>query len=233
MQATERPMSSAERNQLAGVLAVSANRTRRWKQMTGNALVLLAASLLAFVIVWALLAWLLHRIPGMDLGWQSPVAIWIAMAGVVVCTIIAVASTLRWVRSWPDHRAALRADLDRLVVSDEVYRFVDVRRFQEPEHGGLIYFLHTDDDQVLVLYDSESASLGAAGDDPLSSSFRPSTELTMVRAPATRFVLDTRFSGSAMTLSAPIELAAPLEEWPEEDEFYSISWGDLEARLGP
>ena len=136
------------------------------------------------------------------------------------------------VKGWQDDRVELQADLSRGVVVDELYRFVEAKRFQEPEHEGLIYFLRTEDDRVLVLYDPESASLGAAGEDPLSSSFRPSTELTMVRAPATRFVLDKRFGGSAMKLSAPIELTVRLEEWPEQDEFCAISWGDLETRLG-
>jgi hypothetical protein len=226
-------MSSAERDFLAGILSASANRLRRWKQAAGNAVVLFAASLLAFVVVWAAVAWLFRRTIGPDYGWESSAAIWVAMAGAALCAVFAVTSTVRWVKSWPDHRAELRTDLSRGIVVDEFYRLVEVKRFQEPEHGGLIYFLRNEDDRVLVLYDSESASLGAAGEDPLGSPFRPSSELTMVRAPATRFVLDTRFAGSAMTLSAPIELAVQLKEWPDQDEFCAISWDNLETHFGP
>jgi hypothetical protein len=225
-------MSSSERDSLAGILAVSASRTRRWKQAAGNALVLLAASLLAFVIVWAAVAWLIRRAIGLDYGWQSSAAIWIVMAGALLCAVFAVISTVRWVKGWPDDREELRTDLSGGRVVEESYRFTEAKRFQEPEHGGLVYFLRTENDRVLVLYDPESANLGAAGEDPLSSPFRPSTELTMVRAPATRFVLDKRFNGSAMELSAPIALAVQPEEWPEQDEFCAISWNDLEARLG-
>lgn len=225
-------MSNAERDVLAGILAVQANRMRRWKEGVANAFVALATSLLAFVLVWAAVAWLIRRAIGLDYGWQSPAAMWIVMFGALLCAVCAVTSTVRWVRSWPDDRAGLRTDLDGGVVIDESYRFVDVKRFQEPEHGGLMYFFRTEDDRVLVLYDHESSNLGCAGEDPLSSSFRPTAEPTMARAPATSLVLDKRFDGSALELSAPIELAVQPAHWPDQDKLCTISWNDLEGRLG-
>jgi hypothetical protein len=122
-------------------------------------------------------------------------------------------------------------DLNGGVVVDELYKFVAVKRFQEPEHGGLIYFLRTEDEKVLVLYDAESQSLGAGGEDRLASSLRPRTELVMARAPATRYVLDKRFTGTLMDLAAPIELAVSPKEWPEQDELCEIPWDQLEKRL--
>jgi hypothetical protein len=156
----------------------------------------------------------------------------VVLIGVLVCAVVAVTSTARWVRSWPDDRRALVADLNGGVVVDEFYRFVGVKRFQEPEHGGLIYFLRADDERVLVLYDAESQSMGAGGEDPVASPFRPRTELTMARAPATKYVLDKRFTGSLMDLGEPIELAVSPKQWPEQDELCEIAWDQLEKRLG-
>ena len=83
-----------------------------------------------------------------------------------------------------------------------------------------------------MLYDAESQSLGAGGADPLDSPFRPRIELVMARAPATKYVLDKRFTGTLMDLAAPIELAVPPKEWPEQDELCEIPWDQLEKRLG-
>jgi hypothetical protein len=96
----------------------------------------------------------------------------------------------------------------------------------------LIYFLRADDDRVLVVYDPESQSLGAGGEDPLASAFRPRTELMMARAPATKYVLDKRFTGNLMDLGEPVELAASPKEWPEQDQLCQIPWDHLEKRLG-
>jgi hypothetical protein len=225
-------MSETEREFLARIYKLAASSTRRWILAAGNAFVFLAASLLAFVLVWAAVAWVIRRALGRDYGWESPIALWVVLSGVLVCAGAAIISTARWVRSWPDDRRALVTDLNGGVVVDEVYHFVAVKRFQEPEHGGLIYFLRTTDENVLVLYDAESQSLGAGGEDPLASPFRPRSELVMARAPATKYVLDKRFTGTLMDLDAPVELAVPPKEWPEQDELCEIPWDQLEKRLG-
>lgn len=225
-------MTESEREFLTQTLSSAASRIQRRVRAAGNAFVLLAASLLAFVLAWAVVAWVIRRAIGRDYGWESPIAMWVVLFGVVVCAFFAVISTARWVASWPDDRGKLSVDLNGGVIFDELYRFVAVKRFQEPEHGGLIYFLRTDDERVLVLYDHESQSLGAQGEDPLASPFRPCTELTMARAPATRYVLNKRFDGSVLDLGTPIELAVSPKEWPEQDELCQIPWDELERRLG-
>jgi hypothetical protein len=144
---------------------------------------------------------------------------------------MAIRSTVRWVKTLPDNRSELAADLAKGAVSDETYRVVGAKRFQEPEHGGLIYFLRTEDDRVLALYDHESQDLSVRGEDPQQSSFRPRAELTLTRAPATRFVLDKRFNGQPIETPPPIELSAPPHEWPENEAFCDVPWDDLERRL--
>lgn len=49
-----------------------------------------------------------------------------------------VYSSVKWIRGWPDHRPALRRDIEERKVLDEWYTVAEVKRFQAPEHGGLI-----------------------------------------------------------------------------------------------
>ena len=155
-------MSDSEREFLDNVLKGAATDTKRWMKGAENALVLWAASMMALVLGWLSVAWLTRLIFLKQIGWNSAAAIWVITLGMPACAVFAVVSSIRWVGSWRDVRPSLRADLDTGIVVEELYEFTAAKRFQEPEHGGLMYFLKTTDDKVLVLHDHESANLGVA-----------------------------------------------------------------------
>lgn len=225
-----RAMMDGERELLAGMLKHS-GRTRRWKLMLGNFFVAWAAFTLGLVVAWLLVAWVLRLFVDVRMGLGSPLAIWMVGLGVPACGALAVASTLRWARTWPDKRAALEADLASGMVSEEKYRISEVKRLQEPEHGGLVYFLRTENGRVLVLYDDESLRDHAVEGSPEESSFRPCEELVIVRALTTDFIIARRFHGTPLPLPPPLELTAPVDRWPENETFCSIPWDDLEHCL--
>lgn len=162
-------MTESEREFLARVLSRAPTSVARWLRGGANALALWAASLLLFALAWMLVAWALRATVHVDLGWDSPAAGRIAATGAVACALLASVSAARWLKGWSDPRPQLRADLEGGQVAEESYRFTQARHFQEPEHGGLIYFLRTADDEVLALYDHESADLGAAEENPLDA----------------------------------------------------------------
>jgi len=118
------------------------------------------------------------------------------------------------------------------VAIEELLVFTAAKRFQEPEHGGLIYFLRTNDGRVFVLFDHESQDLGVQGENPLSSEFRPRVEFRITRAPQSGHVLSSTFSGPPLHLESPLDLTIPPKQWPETEEFCEIPWDDLEVRLG-
>ncbi|MCF7222948.1 hypothetical protein [Marilutibacter chinensis] len=225
-----RVMLNGERELLAGMLKHS-SRTRRWKLVFENFFVAWAAFTLGLVVAWLLVAWVLRLFADMRVGLGSPLAIWIVGLGVPACGALAIVSTLRWARAWPDKRASLEADLANGMVSEEKYRISEVKRFQEPEHGGLVYCLRTAGDHVLVLYDDESLRDRAAEEDPKESSFRPCEELIIVRAPTTGFMIAMHFHGTPLSLPPPLELTAPVDRWPENEAFCSVPWDDLERCL--
>lgn len=226
-------MSAEERAQLAGMLGTRGRGPTRPQLAALNAVAMWVLLMSAFAFVWALFAWLVRRFWDVELGLHGPAAPWVWAGGAIACAAFATVSSQRWFRSRPDERAQLAGELERGVIIAETFTLTAVKRFQEPEHGGLWYFLRTDDDRVLVVFDDESQDLGAGGGDPLQSSFRPRAQVTIARAPVTRFALATEFQGPELEPGEVLELAAPPREWPDSAELCPVSWADLELRFGP
>jgi hypothetical protein len=206
---------------------------QRWKRGGENTLVLWAATMLALVILWLALAWLARKILGVEFGPQSAATVWVIGIGGPLCLTYAVLSSIRWVKQGRDSRPFLRTDIEAGRVVEEHYVFTAAKRFQEPEHGGLFYFLRTAEGKVLTLVDPESQDLGASNEDPMKSSFAPRSKLVIVRAPASGVVISKDFSGTLLDAGAPVELSLHPRHWPESESYCSIPWDELESRLGP
>jgi len=228
-----RPATEVELAFLQKTLASAATTARRWKQGIENALVLWAVTLLGLVGIWLVCAWLGRKLFEIEFGSRSSAAIWVVGAATLLSASYAVASTVRRIKRWVNYRPLLVADISGAQVAEERYLFKAAKRFQEPEHGGLIYFLRTQEDRVLTLCDHESQDLGVQGGDPLKSSFIPKSELVMIRAPKTALIIDKAFSGKVLDAGDPIILVVPPNEWPQTESYCDIPWTELEARLGP
>lgn len=228
----ERPMSTAERAYLEDLLRGSATTLRRWKEGAENAIVLWSVSMMGVLLVWAFLAWLARALFHWKIDWSdSPLAFWVFAVAALACAVLAVVSSVRWIRGWRDSRPALGADLEGGRVVDERYQLVAAKRFQEPHHGGIFYFLRTSDDKVLVLFDHESQELAVNDKDPMSSTFQPRTDLLMVRAPDTTFVIRKEFSGAPLVPGELHDMDEALEKWPEDESLCNIPWDDLEGHF--
>lgn len=228
----QRVATSAELAFLKRTLRDAPTNARRWKQGAENALVLWAVSLLGLVVTWLASAWVVCKLFSVDFGFHSPAAVWVLGIGTPICAFYAGMSSTRWIRSWKDYRPLLQADIAARQVIEEHYSLTSAKRFQEPEHGGLIYFFRTAEDKVLTLFDHESQDLGVQGGNPLESSFAPRSELVMVRAPKTGFVIDKAFAGARLEAGEPVEISVGPEQWPESECYVSIPWPELELRLG-
>lgn len=229
---TQRKATNEELECLANMLRNAPTSFQRFKQGVENAVVLWAVTSLCFVVIWMAIAWVAGKVAGVSCGLSSPVGVWAVIVVVPLCGIYAAISSVRWVRTWKDYRPLMQADLNAGQVQEERYAFTAAKRFQEIEHGGLIYFLHTVDGKVLTMFDSESQDLAMYEQDPLTSSFRPMSELVMVRSPNTGFVISKTFSGVPLELNPALELEADPKDWPESETYCDIPWADLESRLG-
>lgn len=207
------------------------NAPARWKVAAENIAVLWAGSMLVFVLCWAVVGWMGRIAFAVDIGWKAPLAPWLLLIGAAGVTLFSVFSTIRWLKSSPDHRSLVRTDLAESSVLEEQLQFVAAKVFQEPEHGGLMYFFRTPDDRVFVIYDHESQDLGAAGEDPHASAFQPRAQLTLVRAPMSRIPISINFRGPPLSAGAVMELAVDPKQWPAPEEFCDVAWHELEHRF--
>lgn len=229
----QRPATEAEQSFLRETLAKAPTTARRWKEGIENALVLWATSLLGIVVIWLVAAWLGRKLLDAEFGWRSPAELWIWGIAIALTGINAIVSSVRWIAAWKDYRPLLQADIDEAQVAEEHYAFTEARRFQEPEHGGLIYFLRTSDDKVFTLLDHESQDLAIDEDAPLKSSFVPKSTLVMVKAPRADWVISKNFSGEVLEAGDPADLDLDPKDWPEFERYCDIPWAELDARVGP
>ena len=225
-------MSEVERETIRQRLKSIPGTAARWRRGAENVLVTWAVLLLLFILGWQIIAWLVRKTVSVEIGWHAAETIWTVASATLGCALYAIISSVRWVKKWPDPRKDYQADLECGQVIEEFYQFTAAKLFQEPEHGGLIYFLRTINDKVFVLYDYESQNLGAEGDEPLNSKFQARAELLVVRAPKSGEVIDRQGSGTALEAGEPHELKVGPRAWPEDETYSKIPWEELEKRLG-
>jgi hypothetical protein len=229
---SQRPATPDELESLEKLIAQAPTSVKRLKRGAGNAIVLWAASLLAVVVVWLVLGWMAGKALNLSIGLHSSATVWLVSFATPLCAVFAVLSSIKWGRGWPDYGPQLREDLTQARVTEERYVFAEAKRFQEPEHGGLIYFLRSTENEVFTTYDYESQTLGVDDNEPLQSSYRPQSNMLIVRAPKSGFVLSSKSSGTELSVGTPVELTAGPKEWPEADKVCHIPWEHLEQRLG-
>lgn len=227
----ERKLTESEREYLEDLLSRLSTGRRRTKEAVENFFVMLAVITLVGVLIWAGIAWAVKKLANIEIGWSSEYAIPVVLSVLTASALYAVYSTSRWMKTWTDYRQPLRDDLDGGIVTEEKLTVVEAKLLQEPEHGGLIYFLRTDDERVLVLYDRESLDLAMADEDPMGSSFKPQRAVTIVKAPRSQFTISTSFGGENIDIHGPVEMTASPNSWPEDEDFCSIPWSQIEEQL--
>lgn len=225
-QIQEREMSVEERQLLREVSVSGLN----WRQLLFVAILAWVGTTIMLSGALAIVGALIQVTFG-GIAWLSAMADWIVPFSAFAAAIFLFGNFAPYFipHGKENRNKTLQADLDAGRVLEEEYEFTAAKRLQEPEHGGLIYFLLTTDSRVLVLYDTESQDIGVRGKDPLSSSFRPCRRLTMVRAPQAGFALSKNFSGETLDAGDPLELTVPPKRWPADEEFCDVHWENLEA----
>lgn len=228
----QRAATPDERALLARWRSHAPTAMTRIKEGLGNALVYWAIGMLAVVILSLAAGWSAKMLFGAPPGFRSVIIEWTLAIGTAASAVFAAISSARWMRNWRDDRSVLRDDVHDAVVVEEHYTFTAAMRFQEPEHGGLIYFLRAAEDTVFTVFDHESQDLGVEGKDPLQSPFHPRTGLRVVRASKSRFVLHTAWSGERLPVEDAGDLAVDPADWPEPETLCDIPWSQLGMRLG-
>lgn len=225
MNARERKISEEE---LSYLQEIQRARPHKWSQGFENFIVLLAASLLLYVIIWIITGWITNLIFDLECGYKSTYAVPIVLFGIVICVIYSAISTFNWLKTFGKDNVLFDQDLLNGMVVEESYEFKEAVRFQEQEHGGLVYFLRENGEEAFVVYDDESANLDANDEDPLDSSFTPKENLFLVRLPKSQFPFNKQFYGNDLEIIGDYDLLVDPGFWPEDDGICKVKWDDLE-----
>jgi len=225
----QRPISDEERELLGQYLGGDEAELRR--AMLLGYLITWVASAGVLIVLWQMVAWLVRVALGAEFGWDYSGADFIVGAIVLTTGVTTGMHGVRGLRARAQHAPAAAQDRQTGHVIEESLEIIAAKRFQEQEHGGLIYFFKTNDDRIYVIYDTESQDLGVDGKNPLDSSFRPMSQLTIARTPAAEIVVSTTFSGIELPLPEVGDLLIDPLEWPDPDAFCDIPWDELETRL--
>ena len=184
------------------------------------------------VVVWLLLNWLIGLISSLDFGWNSDsrnYILWPIVGFSYLYFFVVVAKSCR---PSTKTREALKKDLAERIVKVSEYPITGVKIFEEPEHGGYIYFVRTFDNKVMALFDSESQDLSIDDKDPSDSSYKIREKLKITRAPNANIIVDEQFYGDIVTTPEIKVFTANTEAWPEHAEFVKCKWEHIDAKYG-
>lgn len=201
------------------------SRARNWQLMISPWM----TGFLLWYLLWAAAAWSCRKLFDIDFGIHGRWATIIASTIVGAWSFWLFLDMRRQSRHLNSRLESLGADIATGEVEERTLQLTEARRYQEPEHDGLIYFLRTRDDGVFVLFDYDSQALGVQGQNALDSTLEPAERLAVIRAVKSHDVTRTRFEGRPLELGAPIPFELPPRHWPESETFLGVDWPGLDA----
>lgn len=227
----QRQISKTERNELERLYSSAQTRKKRFWIMLVGFLAQWLSSMVAIVIIWFILFLVAKNFTNFDFSFQSPIGAMALKAFTLITAIWSALQNWQWFNKGQSMRTIIANDLKQGMIVEEYYKFSAAKCFREPEHGGLMYFLHDENNRTYVLFDYESQNLNVNMKQSTNNQFYPMTNLTVVCAPHSKLIISKEFSGERLLTDNPREITLSPEYWPELDEFCNIKWNDLEQKL--
>lgn len=184
------------------------------------------------VLLWLLLAWIVRTIFGFDFGWNYPHGTIIFWSIICLSLSYIVVSVIRSQKPNHQRREKLILDIKNGKILVEEHRLTEAKVFEEPEHGGYIYFFRTTEGKVFVFFDNESQDLAVGGEDAKMSSFVPRTQLKVERTPIAKDWIRDEIFGTKLAVTEPLLMTDDTNKWPPDGEFIDISWSDIVTKYG-
>ncbi len=224
---TMRKMTNEERLKLVQ-FSNAVTFKKKLSQGAENAFVMWAVSLLGIFIVGGIGKWLIEKTFNYKFSLSPEESLWGVLILITCSALYAIISSCFWVRNWGnDYKPLVKADLEANNAVQETLTITEVKAFIEPEHGGIVYFLHNLDGRTFVLHYSDNFVLPPEKRSP----FIVKKTLTLIYAPKSGFLLKKTFTGSIINSKNILDLTAPPEKWPETETWSIIAWEDLEKEL--
>lgn len=185
---------------------------------------------LILIVLWLFLNWLIGLIISIDFGWGSQYRNYILWPIVVLSYLYFFVETAKSCGLDSKIREALKEDLAGKILKVSEYPIIEVKVFEEPEHGGFIYFVLSCDDKVIALFDYESQDLSIDGEDPKNSSYKVRKNLKISKTPIANFIVDDHFFGEIVEIPEINVFTENTEIWPVHAEYVKCKWENVDAR---
>lgn len=232
MNTVTRNMTKEERQLLENILSKLPNQKARRKQAIENAFVMTAVNLLGLCLLWLFIAWIANQILSVNIGFTSQYSLLIASVLLIFSVLFAIRSTVKWMVSWKDQKPEIQEDIQNGKVVEKNFTIVDAKRFEEPEHCGLIYFLKVQGEtESYVIYDSESQDLGVQNKNPFDSTFRVKRQFKTVTAPTSQLIIEKSFSGMEVSVNQTTQIWIHPDKWAQPDSWCDVPWNELERHF--
>lgn len=183
-------------------------------------------------MLWLLLNWLLGLIITFDFGWNSQYRNYIFWSIVGLSYLYLFVEVAKSCGPDSKTREAIKKDLAKNIVKVSEYPISEVKVFEEPEHGGFIYFVRTFDSKVIALFDSESQDLSIDGEDPNNSPYKIRNILKISRTPIANHIVDEEFSGDIVAIPELKLFTDNTNIWPEHADLIKCKWENINAKYG-
>jgi hypothetical protein len=120
----------------------------------------------------------------------------------------------------------INLDLKNNIVQEENFNITDILCFEEIEHGGLAYFLKTDENKVLFIMDYTSPCDEERTLEQKQKDFFPAKQFKLVKAPMSEVILSVTFSGERFVTS-DIYSFGDIDQIPEHGTYVNCDWEDI------
>jgi hypothetical protein len=205
--------------------------TESIKELIGPVVSIYPFYAMIIVLIWLFIAWIVRVIFVVDFGWDSQYSYTILFSILSLSFIHLLVTLIKSETADPKTRKMLLFDIQQKKILVEDYQLIDGKVFEEPEHGGFIYFFKTNDDKVFVTFDSESQDLAMNDEDASKSSFSPKNKLRLEKTPNANVLINEEFSGDELDVPEPLLFTANTKIWPEFDGFIDVSWSKIESKF--
>lgn len=218
-------MTEIQQAYLKQILSTLPTPKKQFLKAALNTAVFWVLTLVGFCILWFICSLLVNTFTKQDIGINSDYARHIFPATIVLSFIFSLNSTRKWLNNSNKLYHLITADLTTNQILTETYNIIAVKRFKEPQHGGLVYFLKLPEDKVRVIYDYESQN----NDSDSGALLTIKSQLTIATTLHSNIVVTNQFSGSLFTDINDFELTLPPAQWPMSDTWQHVEWETLET----
>lgn len=168
-------------------------------------------------------------------GWVAAYWPYLLAACLLLGMVYASVNAWTFARQWRAIKrstlGAFQIDARAGVVREERHALRDCRAVHEPEKGGRIYLLRTEDSRCLVVFDSQSFDLAHSGGDPAQSPLRPAREAILRWAPVSGLLLNLEFRGPMFPHGPAERVRGALPDWACHGRIWESDWGEVERLL--